>query len=172
MNQALQRQADIVQGLIDRSRLGMQIEGFQQVGDETPDTHIFTLSCTCQDFLHLGFDQGKDGEWVMKALNTIRSHAKMKHAPVTTAFLLWDIRFREDGEEKFIIKEDFFFEWLQQFTKDKDVTSITFYANGMSEPVVGESYERRIYEETLTAEEFAKVNQTWLQERKKKIGVA
>jgi hypothetical protein len=77
---ALDRQTQIVQDLIIRApHLGLQIEGVQQVGDQTPDTHMFTLSCSCQDWVYLGFDQGKEGEWVMKALNTIRSHATAKH---------------------------------------------------------------------------------------------
>lgn len=77
---ARERQTEIVQCLIDRSRLGMQIDRVHQAGNETPDSHIFTLSCGCGDVVNMGFDQGKDGEWVMKALNTVRSHAQSKHA--------------------------------------------------------------------------------------------
>lgn len=77
---AIERQTQIVQDHIVRApHLGLQIEGVQEVGDQTPDSHIFTLSCSCEDFVHLGFDQGKEGMWVMTALNTIRSHAQQKH---------------------------------------------------------------------------------------------
>jgi hypothetical protein len=57
----------------------MQIETVQQVGDQTPDSHIFTLTCSCGEFLHLGFDQGKDDEWVMKSAHHLESHGKLKH---------------------------------------------------------------------------------------------
>jgi hypothetical protein len=78
---ALERQSQIIQDLIIRApHLGLQIDRVHQVGDETPDTHIFTLNCSCRDVVNIGFDQGKEGEWVMKALNTVRLHAQAKHS--------------------------------------------------------------------------------------------
>jgi hypothetical protein len=80
------RQTQIVQDLIIRSpHLGLQIEGIEQVGDETPDHHVFTLSCSCREFIEVEFEQGKEGMWVMTALNTIRSHAQAKHPESLTA---------------------------------------------------------------------------------------
>ena len=77
---ALDRQTQIVRDLIIRaSQLGLQIERVEQVGDETPDMHFFTLSCSCGEFIDLEFEQDKEGMWVMTALNTIRAHAQAKH---------------------------------------------------------------------------------------------
>lgn len=78
---AKERQMQIVQGFIDRSRLGMQIEQVQQVGDETPNSHIFTLSCSCGDFVAIGFDQDKtDSEWVFGTEKKLMDHKALKHA--------------------------------------------------------------------------------------------
>jgi hypothetical protein len=57
----------------------MIIERIHQAGNETPDSHIFTLSCPCGDFVSIGFDQGKEGEWVIKAVNQFTAHANLKH---------------------------------------------------------------------------------------------
>jgi hypothetical protein len=77
---ARDRQTQIVHDLIIRVRhLGLQIENVEQVGDEIPDHHIFILSCSCGEFVDVEFEHGKDGMWVMTALNTIRSHAQAKH---------------------------------------------------------------------------------------------
>jgi hypothetical protein len=62
----------------------MQLKEIQQVGDKTPDTHVFTLSCSCRNFINLGFDQGKEGFWVMTALKTIQAHAQAKHPEALT----------------------------------------------------------------------------------------
>jgi hypothetical protein len=83
---ALDRQTQIVHDLIIRApHLGMQIERVEQVGDESPDMHFFTLSCSCGEFFDIEFEQGKEGMWVMTTLNTIRSHAQAKHADSLTA---------------------------------------------------------------------------------------
>jgi hypothetical protein len=83
---ALDRQTQIVHDLIIRApHLGMQLERVEQVGDETPDFHIFTLSCSCGEFVDVEFEQNKEGMWVMSALNTIRAHAEAKHPEALTA---------------------------------------------------------------------------------------
>ena len=82
---ALDRQTQIVHDVIDRSRLGMQIENIQQVGDQTPDSHIFALSCSCGEFIYIGLDQGKNGEWLITAKQQILSHAQAKHHGSLTA---------------------------------------------------------------------------------------
>jgi hypothetical protein len=73
------------------------------------------------------------------------------------------VRYKEEGEIKFRIEQDFSFPSFQSFVKDKDVVSITFYANGMIDPVGHISHEKRIYEEQLTKEEFLQVNRGWLE---------
>jgi hypothetical protein len=77
---ARNRQLQIVQGFIDRSGLGMLIEQVQQVGDETPNSHIFTLSCSCGDLVNIGFDHGKtDSEWVFGTEKKLMDHKASKH---------------------------------------------------------------------------------------------
>lgn len=77
---ALDRQTQIVQNLIVRApHLGLQIERVEQVGDESPDFHVFTLSCSCREFIDIEFEQDQDGGWVTTALNTVRNHEKDKH---------------------------------------------------------------------------------------------
>ena len=83
---ALDRQTQIVRELIVRAPdLGLQLERVEQVTDEAPDFHIFTLSCSCREFVDIEFEQDKEGAWVMTALNTIRNHAKAKHPESRTA---------------------------------------------------------------------------------------
>lgn len=95
----------------------------------------------------------------------------MTEPKITTIFLLWNIRYNEAGDEQFKIGEDYMWKYLQQFIKDKDVTSITFYAKGLTERVDNKAYEGHIYEETLTKEEFLQVNEGWLDARKRKLGI-
>jgi hypothetical protein len=51
---ALERQTQIVRDLIIRApQLGLQIERVEQVRDENPDMHFFTLSCSCREFFDI-----------------------------------------------------------------------------------------------------------------------
>jgi len=95
----------------------------------------------------------------------------MSEPKITTIFLMWDVRYLEDGEEKFRIEQDYMLGPLQQFVKDKETTSITFYAKGLTERVGNKSYEGRIHEETLNKEDFLQLNRAWLDERKKNFGI-
>jgi hypothetical protein len=88
---------------------------------------------------------------------------------IGTASLLWDIRYRESGTEKFLIKEDFFHGWLKELVIDKEVTSVTFY--GIAFIRGRELREKQIYEEALTKTEFMNVTDAWIDDRKKRIGI-
>lgn len=95
----------------------------------------------------------------------------MSEPKITSIFLMWDVRYSEDGEEKFRIEQDYMLTNLQEFVKDKEITSITFYAKGLTERVGNKSYEGRIHEEALTKEEFLEVNRAWLDARKRQLGI-
>lgn len=95
----------------------------------------------------------------------------MSEPKITTIFLMWDIRYLENGEEKIRIEQDYMVQNLQEFVKDKEVTSITFYAKGLTERVGNKSYESRIHEESVSKEDFLQVNRAWLDERKKILGI-
>ena len=81
---------------------------------------------------------------------------------------IWEIKYR--GAE--VPKLFDWWEWklAQKFVKEMDVTSIVFYATGMTEAVNGRAHDTgRLYEETLTKDDLASVSKEWIEERRKRL---
>jgi hypothetical protein len=76
---ASERQLEIVTGMIQRAPVSMTLDAVNQVGDESPDTHRYTIGCACGDTIHITLEQGEEGFWVMQTLNALRSHTQSKH---------------------------------------------------------------------------------------------
>jgi hypothetical protein len=76
---AKERQLEIVNGMIQRSPVGMTLDYVNQMGNESPDTHRYTISCGCGDIIHITLEQNQEGSWVTQTLGAFRSHVESKH---------------------------------------------------------------------------------------------
>ena len=80
----------------------------------------------------------------------------------------WEIKYR--GAEQPKLFDWYAWELAQKFVNDVEVTSIVFYAEGMSEPASGRPHTTgRLYEETLSKDDLAGVSREWIEERRKRI---
>lgn len=81
---------------------------------------------------------------------------------------IWEIKY--PGAEVPKLFDLWEWELAQKFVKEMDVTSIVFYATGVTESVNGRAHDTgRLYEETLTKDDMAGVSKEWIEERRKRL---
>lgn len=87
-----------------------------------------------------------------------------------SVFFLWEVKYREAGEEKNKIFDWFQFELVLEFVEKVQLISVVFYATGLTEPTGHRPYGTgRLYEEAVTKDELATVSRAWVEERLKRI---
>ena len=77
---ARERQTQVIQRLIAGSLVLLKIDNVQQVGDERPDNHMYSLTCRCGGWVHIMLEQGKDAEWEAIAEEKHRQHIAKAHS--------------------------------------------------------------------------------------------
>ena len=76
---ANERQTQIIQNLITSSPVLLKIDNIQQVGDERPDNHLYSITCRCGGRVHIVLEQDKNAEWAAIADEKHKQHIERAH---------------------------------------------------------------------------------------------
>ncbi len=76
-----ERQRQIIERIIQTAPIRLQLQYVNQLGDETPDTHRYSLGCLdCNDkWILIDLEQNKEAEWELVAGRRLQQHLDLFH---------------------------------------------------------------------------------------------